>query len=52
LHLILALIAVCAVVGAYLSIARSNADAGLKAANIIGAAVVSLVCFALLSLVV
>ena len=31
--LILALIAVCAIVGAYLSVARSNADAGLKAAN-------------------
>ena len=45
LHLILALIAVCAIVGAYLSVARSNADGGLKAANIVGAAVVSGVCF-------
>ena len=52
LHLILALIAVCAIVGAYLSIARSNADGGLKAANIVGAAVVALVCFALVSLIV
>jgi len=50
-HLILALIAVCAIVGAYLSIARSNVDGGLKAANIVGAAVVSGACFALLSLV-
>ena len=52
LHLILALIAVCAIVGAYLSIARSNGDGGLKAANIVGAAVVSGLCFALVSLIV
>jgi hypothetical protein len=51
-HLILALIAVCAIVAAYLSIARSNADGGLKAANIVGAAVVSGLCFTLVSLIV
>ena len=50
--LILALIAVCAIVGAYMSVARSNADAGLKAATIVGAAVVSGLCFYLVSLIV
>ena len=50
--LILALIAVCAIVVAYLSVARSNADGGLKAANIVGAAVVSGLCFSLVSLIV
>ena len=48
-HLILALIAVCGIVGAYLSIARSNASEQLKAGTVIGAAVVSGVCFALVS---
>jgi hypothetical protein len=50
-HVILALIAICAIVGAYLSVARSNADGGVKTANIVGAAVVSGVCFALVSLI-
>ena len=50
LHLILALIAVCGIVGAYLFVARSNADPGLKAGTIVGAAVVSGLCFALVSL--
>jgi hypothetical protein len=51
-HVILALIAICAIVAAYLSVARSNADAGVKAANVVGAAVVAGVCFALVSLLV
>ncbi len=49
---ILALIAVCAIVAAYLFVARSKADGGVKAATIVGAAVVAGVCFALVSLVV
>jgi hypothetical protein len=51
-HLILALIAVGGIVGAYLCVARSNAEAGLKAATIVGAAVVSGLFFALVSLLV
>jgi hypothetical protein len=35
-----------------MSVARSNADAGLKAATIVGAAVVAGLCFYLVSLVV
>ena len=50
--LILALIAVCAILVAYLSVARSNADASLKAGTIVGAAVVAGVCFYVVSLLV
>jgi hypothetical protein len=49
---ILALIAVCAIVAAYLFVARSNADGGVKAATIVGAAIVAGVFFELVSLVV
>ena len=49
---VLALIAVCGIVGAYLFVARSNADPGLRAATIVGVAIVSGVCFALVSLLV
>ena len=52
LHVILALIAICAIVGAYLCVARSNVDGGVKAANIVGVAVLAGVCFALVSLLV
>jgi len=49
---ILALIAVCAIVAAYLFVARSRADGGVKAATIVGAAIVAGVCFTLVSLIV
>jgi hypothetical protein len=52
IHLILALIAVGGIVGAYLFVARSEAEPGLKAATIVGAAVVSGIFFALVSLIV
>jgi hypothetical protein len=50
-HAVLALIAVCGIVGAYLYVARADSEPGMKAANIVGAAVVAGVCFALVSLV-
>jgi hypothetical protein len=50
--LLLVLIAMCGIVAAYLFVARSNADAELKAATIVGAAIVAGVCFALVSLLV
>lgn len=49
---ILALISVCAIVAAYLFVARSKTDGGVKAATIVGAAVVAGACFALVALVV
>jgi hypothetical protein len=52
LHVILVLIAVGAIVGAYLCVARSNVDGGVKAANVVGVAVVAGVFFALVSLIV
>jgi hypothetical protein len=52
LHVILGLIAIGAIVGAYLSVARSSADGSVMAANIVGIAVLAGVCFALVSLLV
>jgi hypothetical protein len=52
LEVLLALIAVCALVGAYLFVARSKADGAVKAATVVGAAVVGGIGFALVSLVV
>ena len=51
-YLVAVLIAVCAIVAAYLFVARSKADGGVKAATIVGAAIVAGVCFELVSLVV
>ncbi len=49
-HAVLALIAVAGIVGAYLCVARSNAEEGVKAVTIVGAAVVGGVFFVLVSL--
>jgi hypothetical protein len=46
-HLVLALIAVAGFLAAFLLIGRSNVEPGIKAANVIGAAVVAGACFAL-----
>lgn len=51
-EVILGLIAVGGIVAAYLFVARSNADGNLKAATIVGAAVVAGVFFELVSLIV
>jgi hypothetical protein len=51
-EVVLALIAVCALVGAYLFVARSKAEGGVKAATVVGAAIIGGVCFAVVSLLV
>ena len=51
-HAVLALFAVLGVLAAYLLIARSGLDETQKAANIIGAAVVAGICFAIVSYLV
>ena len=48
-HAVLALLAVAGVVAAYLLIARSDTDENQKAANIVGAAVIAGICFAIVS---
>ena len=48
-HMVLALIAVVGFVVAYLLIAGSSAEPGVKGGTVVGAAVVSGVCFALVS---
>jgi Flp pilus assembly protein TadB len=48
-HAVLALLALAGFVAAYLLIARSSAEPGVKAGTVVGAAVVSGVCFALVS---
>ena len=48
-HVVLALLALVGFVAAYLLIARSSAEPGVKAGTVVGAAVVSGVCFALVS---
>jgi hypothetical protein len=48
-HVALALIAVLGFLAAFLLIARAGVEPGAKAANVIGAAVVSAICFAIVS---
>jgi uncharacterized membrane protein YeiB len=45
-HLLLALMAVCGILAAYLLIAQSKVEPNTKAANVIGAAIVAGICFA------
>jgi hypothetical protein len=48
-HVVLALLAVVGFVGAFLLIARSSAEPAVKAGTVVGAAVVSGLCFVLMS---
>jgi hypothetical protein len=48
-HAALALIAVFGFLAAFLLIARADVEPGAKATNVIGAAVVSVICFAIVS---
>ncbi len=48
-HVVLSLLAVVGFVAAYLLIARSSVEPGVKAGTVIGAAVVSGLCFAVVS---
>ena len=48
-HAALALIAVLGFLAAFLLIARADVEPGAKAANVMGAAVVSGICFAIVS---
>ena len=48
-HVVLALLAVVGFVGAFLLIARSSAEPAVKAGTVVGAAVVSGLCFVLVS---
>jgi uncharacterized membrane protein YjjP (DUF1212 family) len=48
-HVVLALLAVVGFVGAFLLIARSSAEPAVKAGTVVGAAVVSGMCFVLVS---
>jgi hypothetical protein len=48
-HVVLALLAVAGFVTAFLLIARSSAEPGVKGGTVIGVAVVSGLCFALVS---
>ena len=49
IHMVLALVAVVGFVAAYLLIARSSAEPGVKGGTVIGAAVVSGLCYVLVS---
>ena len=48
-HVVLALLAVVGFVGAFLLIARSSAEPAVKAGTVVGAAVISGLCFVLVS---
>ena len=48
-HVVLALLAVVGFVGAFLLIAQSSAEPAVKAGTVVGAAVVSGLCFVLVS---
>jgi hypothetical protein len=48
-HMVLALLSVAGIVGAFLLIARSSAEPALKAGTVVGAAVVSGLCFAVVA---
>ena len=50
IHALLAMVAVAAIVWAYLLLGRSKADPEWKLATVVGAAVVSALCFRLLTM--